>query len=119
MSPWEKRLERDRKEIFAEIKRMRKEAMERKMPELIARLEGKCQRVIDARHKPGQTRRKKYFPDLLHAFVASQDAVWGIIPGDIDDANSFRVALGNTIRREKAAAHIRRKGAFIYLERIG
>jgi len=119
MSPWEKRLAQDRKEIRAEERGLRAAAIARRMPELVARLEGKCQRVIDARHKPGQTRRKKYFPDLLHAFVASQDAVWGIIPGDIDDANSFRVALGNTIRREKAAAHIRRKGAFIYLERIG
>ena len=65
MSPWEKRLAQDRKEIFAEIKRMREEAMERKMSELIARLEKECPHVVDARHKPGQTRRP--FQELLES----------------------------------------------------
>lgn len=119
MSPWEKRLERDRKEIRREIAGLRAAAIARRMPEFVATLEGECQRVVDARHQPGRPRRANYYPDMLRAFAASQDAVWGIIPGDVDDANSFRDSLGKAIRREKAAAHIRRKGAFIYLERIG
>ena len=117
MSPWEKRLAQDRKEIFAEIKRMREEAMERKMPELIARLEKQNLRAIDARRPSGTARRANYFPDLLHSFMASADKVWAIIPGDKDDANIFRQRMARVIKQEGAAAHQRREGVLIYLER--
>lgn len=120
MSPWEKRLAQDRKEIFAEIKRMREEAMERKMPELIARLESECPHVVDARLKQGKTRRPpNWYVALLRDFVASPDGVWGIIPGDGEAARHFAICMCQVIRQQKTEARIRRKGALIYLERIG
>ena len=118
MSPWEKRLAQDRKEIFAEIKRMREEAMERKMPELIARLEKECPHVVDARIRPGKVRRPpNWFIELLRDFMASADKVWAIIPGDKDDASIFRQRMARVIKQEGAAAHQRREGVLIYLER--
>ena len=117
MSPWEKRLAQDRKEIFEEVKRMREEAIERLMPELIARLEGQDIHTIDARRPGGTARRANYFPDLLRSFMASADKVWAIIPGDKDDANIFRQRMARVIKQEGAAAHQRREGVLIYLER--
>ena len=120
MSPWEKRLAQDRKEIFAEIKRMREEAMERKMPELIARLEKECPHVVDARIRPGKVRRPpNWFIELLRDFMASPDAVWGIVPGDGEAARHFAIRMCRVMRQQKTEARIRRKGALIYLERIG
>ena len=97
MSPWEKRLAQDRKEIFAEIKRMREEAMERKMPELIARLEGQDIHTIDAR-RPGGTAAGPTTSRTCYAASASAQSV-AIIPGDKDDANIFRQRMARVINK--------------------
>lgn len=117
MSPWEKRLAQDRKEIRQEVMGMRAAALDKRMPELVARLAGECQNVIDARRKPGQVRPRNYFSDLLHGFIASNHSTWGIIAGDIDDSHGFRDTLTKAIRREKVAAGIRQRGVIFYLER--
>ena len=117
MSPWEKRLERDRKEIFAEVKWLRDEATERLMPGLIARLEQQNIRLVDARQKECAARRAGYYPELLRKFVASNERVWGIMPGDKHDATNFRQRMARVIKQERADVQQRTEGVLIYLER--
>ena len=119
MSPWEKRLAQDRKEIFAEIKRMREEAIERLMPGVSARLEQQDIRLVDARRKECAARRAGYYPELLHKFVASNERAWGIMPGDKQDATNFRQRMARVIKQERADVQQRTEGVLIYLERIG
>ena len=60
-----------------------------------------------------------WFIELLRDFMASPDAVWGIVPGDGEAARHFAIRMCRVMRQQKTEARIRRKGALIYLERIG
>ena len=76
--------------------------------------------MVDARIRPGKVRRPpNWYVALLRDFMASPDAVWGIVPGDGEAARHFAIRICQVIRQQKTEARIRRKGALIYLERIG